>query len=157
MQNEDVTMDITIRKIQYEDIDAVSALENASFSMPWPRSAFEEIVEKEDADYFVALDEAKQIVGGLVLFIIAGDEGDITNVAVKKEFQNRGIAQKLLRYALEEGRKNGVKEFTLEVRISNAPAIRAYEKVGFVSEGVRPKFYEKPVEDGLIMWLREDA
>lgn len=145
---------ITIRRITYEDIDQVSALEEASFSMPWPRSAFMEIVEKKDADYFVAETPDHEIAGGLVLFQIAG-EGDITNVAVKKEFRNQGIATKLLKYALNEGRKMNLKEFTLEVRVSNKAAIRVYEKVGFKSEGIRPKFYEKPVEDGLIMWIRE--
>jgi len=55
---------------------------------------------------------------------------------------------------IEEGYAMGIAEFTLEVRVSNAPAISVYEKCGFVSEGVRPKFYEKPVEDALIMWKR---
>lgn len=145
---------ITIRKIEHRDIEQVSNLENDSFSMPWPKHAFEEIVEKEDADYFLAETKEQEIVGGLVLFRIL-DEGDITNVAVKKAYQNQGIATALLRHALAYGREKGLREFTLEVRVSNKAAIRAYEKVGFQSEGIRPKFYEKPVEDGLIMWIRE--
>ncbi len=48
----------------------------------------------------------------------------------------------------------GVEAFTLEVRVSNAPAIHVYEKVGFVSEGIRPRFYEKPTEDAMILWKR---
>ena len=56
---------------------------------------------------------------------------------------------------VEDGRKHGLLEFTLEVRVGNKPAIRAYEKVGFESEGIRPNFYSHPKEDALIMWIRE--
>lgn len=55
---------------------------------------------------------------------------------------------------LTEGKKQGIDAFTLEVRKSNLPAIRLYESFGFESAGVRPRFYEKPVEDALVMWKR---
>ena len=55
------------------------------------------------------------------------------------------------------GESIGVENFTLEVRVSNAPAIHIYEKLGFVSAGVRPRFYEKPVEDAMIMWKYKKA
>ena len=53
------------------------------------------------------------------------------------------------------GEAFGITEFTLEVRVSNASAIHVYEKLGFRSEGIRPGFYEKPVEDAMIMWRRQ--
>lgn len=146
---------IQVRRMTKEDIDTVDCLEHTSFSQPWPRSAFLEIVDKKDAHYYVAIDSEKgQICGGCAMFFIL-DEGDITNVAVFPEFQNRGIATKLLEYVIADGRANGLKEFTLEVRVSNAAAIRAYEKVGFAEEGIRPGFYSQPKEDALIMWIRE--
>ena len=40
---------------------------------------------------------------------------------------------------------------TLEVRVSNAPAIRLYEKLGFRKLGKRPRFYDAPAEDAWIM------
>ena len=82
-------------------------------------------------------------------------EGDIDNVAVLPEFRNRGIASALIEGLLQAGRDKGVEEFTLEVRVGNAPAIRVYEKAGFVSEGIRPGFYEDPKEDANIMWIRK--
>lgn len=146
---------IQIRRMIKDDIDAVDLLEHTSFSEPWPRSAFLEIVDKKDAHYYVAIDSEKEnVCGGCAMFFIL-DEGDITNVAVFPEYQNQGIATKLLEYAIEDGRKNGLKEFTLEVRVSNVPAIRAYEKVGFEEEGIRPGFYSHPKEDALIMWIRK--
>ena len=55
---------------------------------------------------------------------------------------------------MQEGNREGVSAYTLEVRISNEAAIHMYEKLGFVSEGIRPNFYEKPTEDAMIMWKR---
>ena len=53
------------------------------------------------------------------------------------------------------GEACGIKEYTLEVRVSNAGAIHVYEAHGFVGEGIRPGFYRMPTEDALIMWKRE--
>lgn len=83
-----------------------------------------------------------------------GGEGNITNVVVAEEARNKGIGTKMLRHLMEEGERNGLGAFTLEVRVSNAPAIHVYEKLGFLSEGIRPNFYEKPAEDAVIMWKR---
>jgi ribosomal-protein-alanine N-acetyltransferase len=55
---------------------------------------------------------------------------------------------------MKEGQKEGLTAYTLEVRVSNTQAIHVYEKLGFVSEGIRPGFYEKPAEDAMIMWKR---
>ena len=55
---------------------------------------------------------------------------------------------------LARAEERGMEAFTLEVRVSNAAAIHVYEKLGFVSEGIRPRFYEKPTEDAVIMWRR---
>ncbi len=145
---------IRFRTITAGDIDAASELERASFSEPWPRSAFEEIVDKENADYYLAEDiETGELLGGCVVFRIF-EEGDITNVAVKQDHRNVGIATGLLRFAMGHSRSLGTDDFTLEVRASNAAAIRVYEKCGFVSEGIRPGFYSKPKEDAVIMWNR---
>ena len=109
-------------------------------------------VEKEDTAYFVA-EEDGRLLGGCGLLLIAG-EGNITNVVVAPEARRRGVAAKLLAYLMEEGCRAGLNAYTLEVRVSNTAAIGLYEKLGFVSEGIRPNFYEKPAEDAMIMWKR---
>lgn len=148
-------MKLNFRKITAGDIDRVYQIETECFNAPWPRSAFEEIVDKKDADYFLAEDiETGEIVGGCVLFYIL-EEGDIFNVEVTQRYRGRGIATQILKYAIEQGTLAGIKEFTLEVRVSNISAIRVYEKNGFESEGIRPGFYSNPKEDALIMWRRD--
>ena len=114
--------------------------------------AFMELAEDKNSIFLVA-EKAGEIIGGCGLTHIL-DEGDIHNVMVAPAYRGQGIATRMLEKLLGEGRNQGICEFTLEVRVSNAPAIRVYEKLGFVSEGIRPKFYEQPVEDALIMWKR---
>jgi ribosomal-protein-alanine N-acetyltransferase len=75
-------------------------------------------------------------------------------VVVAERYRNRGVAQAMLGELIARGESDQVEAFTLEVRVSNAPAIHIYEKLGFVCEGIRPGFYEKPREDAMIMWRR---
>ena len=82
------------------------------------------------------------------------EEGDISNVAVHPDYRGRGISRQMLDMLMREAREDGVTAFTLEVRAGNRPAICLYESYGFRTEGIRPRFYEDPVEDGLVMWLR---
>ena len=143
---------VVYRKMTAEDVPFISRLEEETFSMPWSADSFLEMISKEDARYYVA-EEDGRLLGGCGVLMIAGG-GNITNVAIAPEARNRGIGTALLRHLMAEGDREGLTAYTLEVRVSNAAAIHVYEKLGFVSAGVRPGFYEKPVEDALIFWKR---
>ncbi|MCI8524045.1 MAG: ribosomal protein S18-alanine N-acetyltransferase [Lachnospiraceae bacterium] len=143
---------ITYRRMTPEDVPFISRLEEETFSMPWSPESFLQMITKEDTRYYVA-EEGGHLLGGCGLWMIAG-EGNITNVAVAKDARRRGVGTGLLTYLMQEGNREGVSAYTLEVRISNEAAIHMYEKLGFVSEGIRPNFYEKPTEDAMIMWKR---
>lgn len=145
---------ITIREMNLADVDSVCVLEEMAFSMPWHKESFIEMIENKDALYLVADDERAGVIGCCGVRSIVG-EGDITNVVVHPDFRKKGVAFDMLTQLLFRGEKEfGIKEFTLEVRYSNIGAIHLYEKLGFVSEGIRKHFYEEPVEDALIMWKR---
>ena len=143
---------LIIRKIVREDAQALGKLAEEVFTMPWSVQAFADLAQDENSLFLVA-EENGCILGGCGLTHIL-NEGDVHNVMVAPAERGRGIASELMKCLLEEGTRLGITEFTLEVRVSNAPAIHVYEKLGFVSEGVRPRFYEQPVEDALIMWKR---
>ncbi len=144
----------SIRKMQKNDLEKVTALEAACFSMPWKYEDFHEVLTNPYRIYLVAQTDAQEIIGGCMLTNIAG-EGDITNVAVDERFRGQKIATALLEKLLEYGRTEyGIHAFTLEVRSQNAAAIRLYENAGFRSEGIRPNFYERPKDDAIIMWKR---
>lgn len=141
-----------IRELAAEDAEEVSRIEQETFSMPWQAQDFLEMVEADYAYYYVA-EENGEIAGCCGIRNMAG-EGEITNVVVAEKFRRRGIGRALMEYMLKEARLHGMESATLEVRVSNKPAISLYESLGFRGEGVRPNFYEKPREDALIMWKR---
>lgn len=143
---------IVYREMRETDVPFISRLEEETFSMPWSAASFLQMIEKEDTAYYVA-EEDGRLLGGCGLLMIAG-EGNITNVVVAPDVRRRGVATGLLTHLLMEGDRAGLTAYTLEVRVSNAAAIGLYEKMGFMSEGIRPNFYEKPTEDAMIMWKR---
>ncbi len=145
-------IEIRIEPLQECYLDQVCALEEEVFSMPWHRESFQEMIEDKNACYLVALHQ-EEVVGACGLRNIVGD-GEVTNVVTKKAYQNRGIGATLLNQLFSIGRTMGVEAYTLEVRVSNRPAIHLYQKLGFKEEGIRKNFYEKPREDALIMWKR---
>lgn len=145
-------MRVEIRELREGDIEALARIEAESFSMPWTRQDFRELLAHSYCFYYVALAEGQPV--GFCGYVDICHEAAIDNVAVAGAYRNRGIGQALLREAIAAGEAAGVEAFTLEVRVSNAAAIHIYEKLGFHSVGIRPGFYEKPREDALIMWRK---
>lgn len=145
-------MQMQIRKMTEKDVPQVAALEAANFSMPWSAQAFYEQLEKSNTLYMVAEKEG-QIIGVCGLIESFG-EADICNVSVEKSYHNRGVATTMLKDLIAEGKRRGISAFTLEVRAGNQAAIHLYEKMGFMKEGLRRGFYERPREDAIIMWKR---
>ncbi len=145
---------VRICEFRKEYVEAVSEIARSVFTLPWSAKDFELLLEDKNTLYLVALQEEK-VVGCCGVMNILG-EGDINNVMVAEAYRRQGIAYAMLKELLKRGEQMGIVDFTLEVRVSNAPAIHVYEKLGFVSEGIRPRFYEKPVEDAMIMWKRKE-
>lgn len=143
---------LIIRRLEQSDIEPLSKIEEAAFSMPWSPQDFADLLKRDYCLYLVA--EVNGRVAGSAGMTDICHEGSIDNVVVAEEYRGQGIAQKLLEELFKIGEGRGIQAYTLEVRVSNQIAIHIYEKAGFVSEGIRPRFYEKPTEDALIMWKR---
>lgn len=145
--------EIIIRKMQPEDLAEVCEIENDNFSLPWSEKSFLESMERNDTVFLTAL-LGEEVAGYIGCYCIAGT-GEITNVAVKATCRRKGIGGMLLEKLYEEGALLDTQEFFLEVRESNEAAIALYSHQGFVKEGIRKNFYEKPVENAVIMWKHE--
>ena len=144
---------ITIRKMLPDDLVQVAEIERQCFSEPWSREGFASSLASTDTLYLAALEE-EQVIGYCGL-LRSFEEADITNVAVREDRRNQGIAGRLLKKLMEQGHGLGIERFTLEVRVSNLVAIHLYESLGFEAAGIRRGFYSKPTEDALIMWTKD--
>ncbi len=142
-----------IRDMQQADVDAVAALEAQIFSRPWSKQGFLNALRMENTVFLVAEENAKII--GYIGMYCSLDEGEITNVAVHPNMRCRGIGEKLITAVQKEAERKKLISIVLEVRVSNEPAIRLYEKKGFATQGVRKGFYEMPKEDAYIMIYRQ--
>ena len=78
-------------------------------------------------------------------------EGNITNMAVDENYRQQGVAYAMMQSMEELARQKDVDAFFLEVRESNLAAQKLYEKMGYSNIGKRKRFYERPVEDAIIM------
>ena len=144
--------EIVIRKMQKSDLQEVCKIEKDNFSLPWSERSFIESMERNDTVFLTAL-AGEEVAGYIGCYCIAGT-GEITNVAVKDICRRRGIGAMLLEGLYKAGETLDTREFFLEVRESNEAAISLYSRQGFVKEGIRKNFYEKPVENAVIMWKR---
>lgn len=140
---------VTIDYLNEAQLDEVALLEANTFSQPWSRAAFKDAMESDNYEYITAICEGRVI--GYAGMQVVLDEAEITNIAVAEAARNRGVAGKLLEALGTICERRGVKYLHLEVRESNAAARYLYEKNGFVIDGIRKNFYQKPVENAVLM------
>lgn len=140
---------INIRLMDYSDVKQVSEIEKQIFTSPWSEASFKETIVRDDTIYLAAY-ENEEIAGYCGLWQSL-DEADITNVAVKEEYRGRHIAKAMLTKLIELGVSKGIETFMLEVRESNKNAIGLYLGLGFEVVGIRKSYYQRPVENAVIM------
>ena len=142
-----------IEPMRMEDLAEVLAIEQATFSNPWPRESFQYEIEKNPLSY-PTVARAKGIDGaeiaGYCVKWVVFDHMHIQNIAVRPEHQRRGLGRYLLEEALERGKRLGAKFVQLEVRESNRAAQRLYDFMGFRQVGKRKRYYSHPHEDALL-------
>lgn len=133
-----------------DDLADIHRIEHASFSEPWPDEAYRsELQANRLASYLVARVGLSLVAfGGIWLMV---DEAHVTTFAVDPAWRRRRIGETLLLALIDLAIARHAREATLEVRLSNLPARRLYEKFGFKPVGIRPRYYSDNHEDALIM------
>jgi tRNA threonylcarbamoyl adenosine modification protein TsaD/ribosomal-protein-alanine acetyltransferase len=140
-----------IRPMRETDLARVVAIERACFPTPWSAGMFIDELIQGAQRHWVVVDSAWGILGYAGL-MQAENEGHVLNLAVRADARGSGLGSALLGELFEEAARRSLGRLTLEVRPSNAPAIRLYRRAGFTEAGSRPGYYSDSGEDGLIMW-----
>ena len=146
---------LIIRKMEPRDLPAVIALDQQSFSLPWPESSFHFEVEKNPAArcWVAETSDDPIIVAGMIVAWLIIDEVHIATFAVDPRMRHLHIGQVLLAHTLTNGVENGAMKSFLEVRCGNLAARALYLKFGFEEVGVRKKYYSDNGEDAIMMNL----
>lgn len=141
---------LRIEAMRLEDLVAVQQIERASFTTPWPPHAYKTELETNRLATYVVARMGDEVVGYGGMWIMV-DEAHVTTFAVHPAWRRRGVGERLLIALLDLAIARHAREATLEVRLSNLPARRLYEKYGFRPVGLRPRYYSDDNEDALIM------
>jgi ribosomal-protein-alanine N-acetyltransferase len=144
-----MTDSLNLRRLTYADLPQVIAIERRAFPTPWSLAMFVLELSKPSGICLAALRDDR-IVGYLVCSRY-DTVWHVMNIAVDERLRRTGIAIALLERLFERADRPGV-QYTLEVRLSNGPAIALYERFGFHSAGLRRGYYHDNKEDALIMW-----
>lgn len=146
------TMEIKISPMEKSEVDEVLKIEEQAYGEHhWSKDSFYGELSNDLAYYYCAYDSNKNLLGYAGSWRIV-EEAHITTIAVKPELKRRKIGEALLTRILSDCYEDKIKYITLEVRVSNIPAIKLYEKYGFKSLGTRKGYYQNNNEDALIMW-----
>jgi ribosomal-protein-alanine N-acetyltransferase len=139
------------RTLSESDVDEIVEIEAAAFSNPWTRPMYIRELQNPDVSFLYVLRMDNRIAGFCSFWLIL-DELHINNLAIRHEYRERGLGTEILKEVLQAGASRGAERATLEVRRSNAPARRLYERLGFEVAATRPNYYLNPEEDALILW-----
>ena len=140
---------IKVRRMTASDVNSICEIERECFTRPWNERNFLDSLNNGCSVFFVSVDGG--IITGFIGADKVGGEVYISNVAVREKFRKRGVASALIDAMNSYCIDNNAEFITLEVRVSNTPAVNLYEKSGFENLGRRKNFYSAPNEDAFIM------
>ncbi len=148
----------TLRRMEPGDVEAVVAIERASFPKPWGPAQFLKELQQEWSTLLLAVippapgqPGAACQIAGFVHFWVVHDEIHILNLACAPAHRRQGIARQLLEETEARARRAGSAVLTLEVRRSNVAAQALYGGLGYERVGVRKKYYSEEGEDAIVM------
>ena len=140
--------EIIIKKAEQCHVPQIAEIEKNSIPQPWSEAAFAAALEDEKAVTLAAF--CGDVLCGFITGVYLLDTADIYSVAVSADYRKKGVGKRLLEEFFS-ALPDEVQAVNLEVRESNSPAIKLYEKTGFQSVGLRKNFYQDPRENAVLM------
>ena len=142
--------DCIVRRMTIADLDAVVAIEEATFPTPWSKESFRQELERNVAARYLVAEKDGCVIGYGGAWVIL-DESHITNIAIAESQRGNGYGRTLTQALMQYLANLGAEYATLEVRKSNIRAQNLYKSLGFIQLGVRKRYYEDNNEDALLM------
>ncbi|MBS5695282.1 ribosomal protein S18-alanine N-acetyltransferase [[Clostridium] scindens] len=140
---------LEIRIAKEQEIEEIARLEQEIFPDPWSLKALRDTWNQKQAQILGAWLDGQ--MAGYVIVYFAADESEIARIAVDEKFRRQGVAGALLDGMERVLAGKGIVRLMLDVRKSNAAALRFYLSRGFKEDGVRKNFYTNPIEDAILM------
>ena len=145
---------VNIEPMRRKHLRSVVRIERAVYKRPWSAALFaEELVRRSDRTYLVA--KVGRHLVGYAGILMQADAAHISTISVAPNWQQMGIATRLMVSLAKESIQLGATGMTLEVRMSNQAAQEMYRKFGFRIEGVRKGYYQTENEDAIVMWAHD--
>lgn len=152
---------LLIRRMEERDLDAVMAIERESdFAPHWSSSDYLASIQS-NSDLLLKRNtmvaEVDGVVVGFAIVRLVGGPGaaeaELESIVVAQDSRGMGLGKLLLSDSTRQAKDLGAPRLELEVRASNASAIRLYRRAGFSETGRRPGYYRVPEEDAVLMTL----
>ena len=145
-------MSYLIRKMTLDDLEQVVAIDQISFSLPWPARSFQFELTDNPASRCWVFEMDGRIAAMLVAWFIV-DEIHIATIATHPDFRQQGFGRKLLLHTLQAAKEEGALTSFLEAREGNIAAMEMYRKFGYIESGRREGYYKDNNEDAILMTL----
>ena len=139
----------TICQMTADHVAQVAQIERLCFRDPWSENSVAGELTNKLA-HWIVLEEDGRVLGYVGTQTVM-DETDMMNIAVHPDHRRKGIADALMAALISDLERMGSHSLTLEVRVSNEPARKLYERWGFAEVGRRKNYYRNPREDALIL------
>lgn len=146
-----MTTALTLRYMRDDDVSIVAQIDRESFTSPWSENSFRFELQENTASHMIVLAEADGVIGFAGMWLIE-DEAHVSTIAVTEARRGTGFGELLLAGLLRRGIGLGAAYAVLEVRVSNASAIRLYHKYEFESVQRRKNYYKDTGEDAYMMF-----
>lgn len=141
---------LSFEPLQERHLPEILEIEKVSQSAPWSERSFRNEFSNPQSLFLVALEKGKVVGFGGIWIVV--DEAHVTTIAVDPAFRGKGIGKKLMDALLRHSVERGAVCSTLEVRASNEPAVKLYEKLGYQQVAMRKRYYPDNKEDAIVMW-----
>lgn len=147
-------LDVVLSPMRRRHLRTVVRIEQLTSGRPWSLGLFMgELALPASREYLVA--RVDHHVVGFAGMMVVVDDGHVTTISVDPEWQGLGIGTRLLAQLARRGLERGVRQITLEVRMSNTRAQALYRSFGFAPAGIRKGYYAENKEDALVMWAHD--